>query len=227
MSDERGSLVADYIDIRAGMRLYLSAPEDPFGPRFVADVRGVSDAGIRTTAAVRDTHVLTSSVGQALTCFIALAGRQFRFDSRVIEVDGSPAASLLLAHPERAEKIERREFYRVMTRIEPQVAARYDEDGELVVLSDALLLDISGGGARLRTATPPRAGERIHLGFRLDDDPHPVALDATVLRLVPPEQGRRFFQVHCQWIDLPPALREQIVRFVFRQQVAENQRRAS
>lgn len=214
-----------HIDVQPGAQVIVAPPGDGSQP-YQALVREVSERGIELTPARRGNGVLDVTPGQALVVYVRHGGRSYRMTATVTATPGSSALGFTIGDLSAARLSERRAFYRQDTRIEPSYAARLDEEGPMP-LTETVILDVSGGGVRLRTSTPVAAGARLQLVFALDDDPLEVDVETEVLRVVPPEPPRRTFHVHCAFVETSRRVTERIVRFVFRQQVAENQRRAS
>lgn len=215
-----------FIDIEPGARVSV-VPSDGSVETYEAVVRSVTEAGVALTGARRGSEFLEVEPGEDLSLFIHVGRRPYRFAAMVASREESAASGFTIEAVSSAEQAQRRQFFRLQTRLEPSYACRVDdEEGELP-LREPLILDISGGGVRLRTLSPVRAGGRVRLAFALDDDPLEIEVEAEALSVVPPKPTRRYFHVHCRFVDVPRAVVERIVRFVFRQQVAESQRRAS
>ncbi len=125
----------------------------------------------------------------------------------------------MLEHPTEADHSERRQFYRLLTTLEPRYAARVSTEGEELERVEARILDLSGGGMQLHTRHWLPVGARLRLIFALENDPQDVDALATVLSVVRPGASRAFYRVHCRFIDLARSERERIVRFIFRKQI--------
>ncbi len=215
-----------HIDIRPGAQVLVALPgADDHVHR--ALVRDVSSRGIELTPARRGNGVLEVQRGASVVLYVRHGARSYRLTGRVAGVKESSALGFTVDGLSEARLSERRTFYRQDTRIEPGHAALLHEEYGALPLEETTILDVSGGGLRLRTSTPVQPGTRLSLSFVLDDDPLEVDVEAEVLRVVPPEPPRRFFHLHCAFLETPRAITERIVRFVFRQQVAESQRRVS
>jgi hypothetical protein len=213
-----------FIDIKPGMQVFVTPPDGSTGA-YGAIVRSVTADAITLTGARRGSQFLSVEPGQSLALQIHYGGRPYRATATVERVEGAPSAGFTIEPPTSAEYAQRREFFRVDTRITPDHAAYLDEDDGPMHLEETTILDISGGGMRLRTVSPVPAGAVLQLSFPLGDDA--VEIRAEALSVLAPQPPRRFFHVHCRFVDAPRQMTERIVRFVFRQQVAENQRRAS
>lgn len=127
---------------------------------------------------------------------------------------------------------ERRQSYRVITRIVPRYAARVDEALSEPVPLDAVILDISGGGALIQSRQLVPVSARLRLRFAVDDDPieFDVQAIASQVRATPIMAGRvvyiPHYRIHCSFTDVSRRDTERIVRYVYRQQLLLRRRGA-
>ena len=211
------------IALREGPTVNVLPEGGGLSAAYASVVRAVSDDLVRIAVPSRDGTRLALEPGSTVFLYLDRGAYTYRFESRVraVEVDGD---AVVLDAPSQVERKERRSFYRLEETLEPRYAALIDAAGdELKRLEGAALLDISGGGLQLRTRDAVEAGASLRIILRLDDDQE-IAICARVLSTVAPEAGRTFYRVHGQFIDIPKAYQERIVRFVFRKQVEQRQR---
>ena len=208
-----------FIDLAPGVALQVFAEPGSIDHAYDTVVASVTDGALRVSVPRRGDERLVLRPGQRLAAYVALNGQLHRFSSLVKATEEFPREIVVLAPPDEATNAERREFFRLMTRIAPRYAARVDH--HLVELQPltAMILDISGGGLQMRTREWVPTGSRLRLVFTLDDDPLEIDLQMITLSVFRPER-QQHYRVHCRFIDVPTADVERIVRHVFRQQVA-------
>ena len=137
-----------------------------------------------------------------------------------------------IAASETTVDAERRQSYRVITRIVPRYAARVDETLEEPEHLDAVILDISGGGALIQSRQMVPFGAHLRLRFALEGDPLEldVAAVVTQVRATPIMAGRvvyiPHYRIHCAFRDVTRRDTERIVRYVYRQQLLLRRRGA-
>lgn len=211
-----------FIDLLPGTRVKVSSPGDPLGAAYEATVRSVMPSSVRLGMPRLEGETLEVEAGDTVTMFTTLYGRVYRFSAnvRLIEVDND---SFIIDTPREAERTERRQFYRLVTRIVPRRAAVLDDEGSEVASLRAVILDISGGGALLQSAEEVAVGSRLRLVFELEGDPVEMDIASLVLSVYrPPTQQQ--FRVHCQFLEPNRSEIERLVRYVYRLQ-AELRRR--
>lgn len=212
-----------YIDLQPGTQIRVSPPGDPLGASYVSTVRATLPNGLRLGMPRREKDVLEVEPRDRLTMFTMVAGRVYRFVSevRLAEVESD---SFVIDTPREAEQSERRQFYRLVTRIVPRRAARLDDAGREVQQIQAVILDISGGGALVQAKQFVPAGSRVRLVFELEGDPLEMDMATLVLSAARPSATAQHYRLHCQFLEPNRFEIERLVRFVYRQQ-AELRRR--
>jgi len=119
---------------------------------------------------------------------------------------------------EADQDVERRQFFRVITRIFPRYAARVDEQLVELKAFDAVILDLSGGGLLLQSRQWVPVFSRLRLMFSLADDPLEFDIQVTPRAL---GQGALMqqYSIHCAFTDMRRSDVDRIVRYVYRQQL--------
>ena len=206
-----------YVDLQPGTRIKVSPPGDPLGASYEATVRAALPAQLRLGLPRREHEVLAVEPGEQLTMFTTLHGRVLRFKAqvRLVEVDND---SFIIDTPREAEQTERRAFYRLPVRIVPRFVSRLDDAGNEVQAVQAVILDLSGGGAMLQSREFVAAGTRMRLAFELDGDPFDLDIAVLVLSCSRPTSSAQHYRLHCQFLEPNRVEMERLIRFVYRQQ---------
>lgn len=209
--------MAAFVDLEPGVRLKVSPPGDPLGAAFEAAVRSVMPNGLRLGMPRREQEVMEVQPGDHLTMFTVVHERVYRFSIqvRMVEVEND---SFVIDLPREAEKTERRQFYRLVTRITPRRASRLDDAGNEVQPLQIVILDLSGGGALLQSREFVPQGARLRLVFELEGEPLEMDIAALVLSVVRPSMNAQHYRVHTQFLEPNRLEIERLVRFVYRQQ---------
>lgn len=218
--------MASYIDLKRGQRITVTRTDGVPAVSCKAVVRHVSEDGLRIDWPRRGDDLLGLRPDDELTLTIHLHGRMYRCSSLVLDVQEFPALAVTIARPTEVQREERRQFFRLLTSIDPRYAARTDGDGEELERIDVRILDISGGGVQLRSRRWISVGDHIRLVFSLEDDS--VELDVLVLALavLRPDRRRSYYRINAEFVDAGREVRERIIRFIFRQQMFLQQKRA-
>jgi c-di-GMP-binding flagellar brake protein YcgR len=216
------------------MRLSIAAPDGALSANFSSTVRRVDERGLLIDLPHRAEEDLLLHAGDEVSLFVQVHGRMFQLETRVIAAD----FQVLLEGPREAEQTERRQFYRLLTSIDPllvellpveeprTVPEQVSESGESEEqqkppVLEAIIVDLSGGGVRLRMSQELAVGQRLRLTFEPDGEPMTVV--AEVVRTVPAEPRRRAV-VQCRFEDISRRDQERIIRFIFEKQREYSQR---
>src|SRR3972149_1206985 len=160
-----------YIDLVPGVLLQVFPEPGTIDNAYKAVVRSVSETGIRLSVPRRGVDVLPLEPRTRVVAFAAFNGQLYRFSCMVKLTEQFPQETVVLAPPDEAVNAERREFFRLFTRIAPRYAARIDH--KLVELQplNAVVLDMGGGGLQIQTREWVPTGSRLRLVFVVEDDP--------------------------------------------------------
>ncbi|MGE3907833.1 MAG: PilZ domain-containing protein [Chloroflexota bacterium] len=132
---------------------------------------------------------------------------------RLVEATGG--ASLQVAISGRVSRIQRRDDVRMPVDLPPISAVRLSLSGKPTGLLGLQAVDLSAGGIRVRGQEMLRAGERLRIVLRLDDD-EPLT---PVVQVVVPGQT-----AHGRFERVSETERRRIVQYVYRQELAERRR---
>ena len=207
-----------YIDFSPGQRIRVVNNSGTREATYESVVRHISDDGMRIDHPRRDGQRLELWPEDELQLAVELHGRLYTFMSAVRAVEEVPAEIVTIDLPEEVDHQERRNFFRLITRIEPRYTAVTNAEGAELELLDATILDISGGGMQLLSKQPVEVGARIRVIFPLAVDS--VEADVIVLALSVQHDGRRSaYRINTRFADLPREIQERIIRFVFSAQL--------
>ena len=212
--------------MRPGLRLNVMPGHSMLSVSYQAVIRQVLDEGLRVDHPRRGTEPLKLELGDEVTLIVQLHGRMYTCTSKVLDVQEIPVEQVPLEHPTEVRHNERRQFYRLLTNIEPRYAARIDADGDELERLESHIVDLSGGGVQLRVEQWLPVASRLRLIFSLEDEP--LEMDVTVLALAVqrPDVRRSYYRVNSKFTDIGREMQERIIRFIFRQQMLLRQKRA-
>lgn len=206
------------------MRVMIQSPDGALAGYFSSAVRRIDKRGLLIDVPRMDGEDLELKSGQQITMHVQLHGQLFQFESRVKAVD----LQVLLEEPGSAKRTERRSFYRLMLSIPARTTVLLDreleEDEAPPEAEEVTVLDISGGGARVRTGSEVPVGTRLLLEFATDR--RELKLEAAVVRTTANELGRggMRYDAHLAFNDVQRADQDEVVRFVFQKQREFSQR---
>ncbi len=222
--------VEGYVSLPRGLHVRVAVAPD--ARPLEAIVRAV-DAG-RLTLGVLDLPSSAETLrGTRASIAAQLHGRVYELHASILDIDATPPA-LVLTLPVEARRTERRDFYRLNVSIEVRASWQDDPDdalhparaARLHELPGARLLDISGGGALLRTRDRVPIDARLQLAFALDPEAPPIELQARV-RSLRQEERAHAYRINTEFEGIARRTQERIVRFIFQQQSLLSRRRST
>lgn len=145
-----------------------------------------------------------------------------RFTSQVLRREGDPSPSLVLAWPERVERIQRREHVRVEVSL--PVKVRVHEAGAPPRILPAVSANLSTGGMRLKLREPAPGGIPLGLVVRLPGFGE-VECEGQVVHRGTDERatGEMKHWAAVEFTRISEPVRKQITQFLF--EVQREQRR--
>lgn len=197
--------------------LNLLGREFARGP-FASVIEAMGDHALYVLPPLERREVVTVPLGAHLRVGLRHGGDFYAFQSEVVEHVFHPQALLGLSLPQEMERRDQRSYYRLDYTLQPESAVQIDGGGESGDALRATIVNLSGGGVEIVAPQPIRPGVLLALRFRLDD--LRIATVAQAVRIESPAPGRFNYRAHCQFLQLPRLIREGIVRWVARQQVA-------
>jgi c-di-GMP-binding flagellar brake protein YcgR len=114
------------------------------------------------------------------------------------------------------QRVQRRQTHRFPIEMHASEAMRFAADGDRVGF-DAVILDLSTGGMRVRSGSELTPGDELDLVFGTPSGGAQLRLRVHVLRVS--KDGRRW-EAGCQFVESSQHEREQIVQFILAQQNA-------
>ena len=201
------------------MRLSVPDPDDSLHSYYTSTVRRVDQRGVLIDPPRVDGDELSLAAGEELVLFTQYHGRTYRFATKVLE----GGLQVLVEEPSEAKRMERRSFYRLLITI-PLVSAEVIMESGAREPVKATIVDISGGGVRLRTDADLPEGTRLRLVFLLNGQ-ELRAEAKSVHRSTVEGRGRSVrHELQCAFVDLSRAAQDLIVRFIFEKQREYSQR---
>jgi len=143
----------------------------------------------------------------------------YRFETDIVRRLPGPHPLLLLARPQKVERLERREFFRMDAylpcrfRLDPQDAP-VPEAGELLLPFSGVITNLSGSGVRLVTEQRLRGRPLMTLSFAVDipEGREQVLLRAQPITCEAAEEGG--WEVRARFTEIRRSQREHIIAYV-------------
>lgn len=152
---------------------------------------------------------------------------QFSFETEVIEIAKGQVPLLILKHPERFDRLQRRDYLRVSASLDAAIkltGSNEEQGGWNVVRT----IDIGGGGMQFlfphfKMKLDQQIKGWITLPFRNGSIVH-VSFKGKVTRVSQPNESSRVFLISIKFIEIHEIMRANVVRFCYEKQVEINKK---
>jgi len=132
----------------------------------------------------------------------------YKFKSKVIGTKIEKILVIVLEKPSRYKKVQRRNYARASMLINVSFAMREEKEYKYYA---ALMLDLSGGGARIRTKNKMEPGEMLIISIPLKDEN--ITVKGQVVRIENDRNDNASIEIY--FIDIEESVREKIIKHVF------------
>jgi c-di-GMP-binding flagellar brake protein YcgR len=161
-------------------------------------------------------------------CFFAKGGI-YRTTVRITDRQKEDGMYIIIGElTSNLHKFQRREYYRFNCIVDVEARLLSDEEADSIdegnpnvdytlPMVDAVIVDISGGGARFLSTTPFVEGKEVILKFKLSilDVDRPFLLTANILYSKKIENRPGYFENRVKFEYISNTTREEIIRYIF------------
>lgn len=184
---------------------------------FTSDIQDVQDNYIAISIPIRDFQYLPLRKDEKIKVLYYEGNNIYKFSSTVIKRSKSNIPLLWINIPEKIEKIQRRKFVRVPV-LQKVRYALIDRNLEFnkeniarIKFEMATVLDLSGGGVRLKSEISINKGDVLALILPVGDGV--ILVKGEIRRSDTDEAGEMVYGVN--FMELKNAEQEKIIKFVF------------
>lgn len=192
---------------------------------YKSDIQDITESYIAITVPVKNTSYLPLTKGEEVSINYYDGKDKYNFESTVTGRTIDKIFLILLSPPRNIKLVQMRNYVRVAV-VQDIAMAKLDKSMqnrrevlESLKFEKALLLDLSGGGIRIKTKQNLREGENVVVSMQLNNEVIP--LKATVIRAEKQEDMTSICGLN--FIDINEKIRELIIKQVFN--VMREQRR--
>lgn len=177
---------------------------------YKSSIENVEEGYIVISIPIKDGQYIPLRPGERIEVLYYDANDIYKFYTLVVgrRIDNIPV--ILLAYPKEVFKVQRRRFVRVP--IVCTIEYSKIENNASQKPLNGVMVDLSGGGMRIKLKDNLNAGDKIKITIPLDKDI--IQLEGEIVRIEPEENAKRNI-CGISFIDLEERTREKIIRFIF------------
>ncbi len=216
-----------FVTLPKGLRVRLGLPAS--GEPLPGVVRAIGTD--RLTLGLLDLPPGTEALkGARATIEARIHGRMYELEAAILDFETAPPA-LVVSLPSEARQSQRRNFYRLNVSVPVRASWREpggeaEDEAQVHQLSGALLLDLSGGGAQLRTREPVPINAILNLEFTLERGEATLQVAGRALTCRA-EERTHAYRINTEFVGIARRTQEAIVRFIYQQQTRLSRRRSA
>lgn len=211
----------DYPPLKEDARISVRIKGHDGSPRFATKVEGVSKSGYWIYAPYTDDYRSMMRKDDEIEVAYHYQGAIYHYHSKVIGESGRRVKLLEISEPIFVRREQRRDFVRVPVLLDIEYALGC-RDGRALEWESAVAVDISGGGAQIFLADPPKwleRGQEVKAVLPIGPEGGPFGVLAKIVRIEKSDTpGQPGVSVGLRFIDITDKEQTEIVRFVFDRQ---------
>ncbi|MEC9490345.1 MAG: flagellar brake domain-containing protein [Halanaerobiales bacterium] len=202
-------------------KLEVEIQSGTYQGEYLCKVADIIEQGIVITGLYREGAPLPVKLDQPISVYYTTNRAAYVFKSKILRRSNKPLPLLLIERPESVERIQRRDYFRLEVSGSVDLYQKEDENTEARKITEAALLDISGGGIKIELAENFAADELFYLHLKSVFNEQQLIKSSIVRKT---KVNAELYNYGLEFIDISNGLREEIIQWIFAYQ-RENRRR--
>ncbi len=201
-------------NLTVNQNIELEINEGPYQGRYMSKISNITEEEI-TVMAVYDGELLPLRKNLPINVYFYGEHAVYRFKSSIKARVRNPIPMLVLIYPEKAERIQRRQYFRL--KINEKVYYRFaDNEQQANDYKETRIIDISGGGIKLVLNTELKMGDKLQ--FFIDIKPlQDILFTGKVVRITK-LADRNTKAAGIKFINIKRNIQDKIISWIFEYQ---------
>ncbi len=210
------------LPLKVGMLVRIRSLDEVGARSYGVRVQDITDTALIVQSPIENYRPVYFSRGAAIELSVTLddpPGKEGRYRGETVimrSVQGQ-VPLLQVRWPEKWEREQLREFFRVPVALDVKVRPLPEDDADDPPFVEGTMKDISGGGCQIVSSLALVRDDRVELEFSVQS--RPMRLPATVMRVEAAEDNPGRWAVGLEFTDISEREREHIIRFAFQRQI--------
>jgi len=199
-------------ELEINQKLEVEILSGTYQGKYLAKIADIIEAGIIITGLYREGAPLPVRLDQKITVYFTTDRAAYQFKSRILKRSSKPIPILLIKKADSVKRIQRRSHFRLEV---SGVADLYEidkDDNAADMISEAELIDISGGGIKIQMEENLEMGKILFIYLKTVFSKADL-IKASVVRKA--RENSELFNYGLEFIDIPENLREEIIQWIF------------
>ncbi|MFW5885609.1 MAG: flagellar brake protein [Halanaerobium sp.] len=207
--------------LEINQKLEIEVLTGSYQGNYLSKVADFRDQGIIITGLYREGAPLPIRLNQPINVYYTTDRAAYKFKSKVLKRTNKPIPLLLIERADSVIRIQRRDYFRLDVTGKIDVYKEVDDKNYPKKISEARLLDISGGGVQMQLKKKIKKGEEILIALKNILAPKEL-IKSKVVRIH--KENDELYNYGVQFIEIEEEQRETIIQWIFEYQRKNRQK---
>lgn len=199
-------------ELNVNQKLEIEILSGTYQGNYLAKVADFLDEGIIITGLYREGAPLPVRLKQPIIVYYTTDRAAYKFKSKILKRTNKPIPLLLIESSDSVTRIQRRDYFRLDVTGTVDVYKMQPKKGYPRKLSEARLLDISGGGIQMQLKKKFELGEELLISLK-DILPPKEFIKSEIVRVQ--KENEELYNYGVNFLEVEAEQREEIIQWIF------------
>ncbi|MFP4020043.1 MAG: flagellar brake protein [Halanaerobium sp.] len=198
--------------LEINQKLEIEVLSGSYQGNYLSKVADFLKKGIIITGLYREGAPLPIRLNQPINVYYTTDRAAYKFKSKILKRTNKPIPLLLIEKADSVKRIQRRDFFRLDVTGRVDVYKMIDGKNYPKKISEARLLDISGGGIQIQLKKKFKQGEELLISLK-NILPPKQFIKSKIVRVQ--KENDVFYNYGVQFVEIEEEQREEIIQWIF------------
>lgn len=199
-------------ELSINQKLEIEVLSGTYQGNYLSKVADFLDEGIIVTGLYREGAPLPIRLEQPIVVYYTTDRAAYKFESKILKRTNKPIPLLLIARSDSVTRIQRRDYFRLDVTGTVDVYKMQPEKNYPRKVSEARLLDISGGGIQMQLKTKFELGEELLISLKNILRPKEF-IKSEIVRVH--KENEELYNYGVNFLEVEEEQREEIIQWIF------------
>ncbi|PUU94692.1 MULTISPECIES: flagellar brake protein [Halanaerobium] len=199
-------------ELEVNQKLEIEVLSGSYQGNYLSKVADFLEAGIIITGLYREGAPLPLRLDQTINVYYTTDRAAYKFKSKILKRTNKPIPLLLIERADSVTRIQRRDYFRLDVTGTVDIYKMMDDKKYPKKISEARLLDISGGGIQMQLKKKFKKNEEILISLK-NILPPKEFIKAKIVRIQ--RENNELNNYGVQFVEIEEEQREQIIQWIF------------
>jgi|SRR6056297_302843 len=198
--------------LEINQKLEIEVLSGSYQGNYLSKVADFLDKGIIITGLYREGAPLPIRLNQPINVYYTTDRAAYKFKSKILKRTNKPIPLLLIERSDSVKRIQRRDYFRLDVTGRVDVYKKLDDKNYPKKISEARLIDISGGGIQIQLKKKFDKGEELLISLK-NILPPKEFIKSKIVRIQ--KEKDDFYNYGVQFIEIEEEQQEEIIQWIF------------